>query len=418
MLLLANEARHEAKMSTTNKVPTTDEIYASFPNIPEPIEGEPDATTMRLLRRALKANAASVHSDRGGGQHGHLSQTVSPTAYLVVSNNVVFDIPGDPGNRAIIPINNFTEKQERAAIRQHAEDRREFLLYNNTRKALLRVIIESIETEFIADLEDENVGFEDHTVMEILTYLGDEYATIEPHELEENRNKLSDPFDMDKPFPVYIKSLQDIQNYAEEGGQPITNDSMVTAFYNRMKETGMVDYDVRTWEDKTPANKTFTNIKAHFKIAWRRYRNDQKTTKMAGCHSANAAMVEETADAIAAFASKAVQDSEAAEERNNKLLKEIAAMQATISKMQAGGHGGGGKQKPPGDRGPAVKATTCPYIPKKDNGNYCWTHGFIVGNSHTGPSCTHTAPGHKTEATRANTMGGSLAGKTEIEALK
>ena len=64
---------------------------------------------------------------------------------------------------------------------------------------------------------------------------------------------------------------------------------------------------------------------------------------MAGCHSANAAMVEETADAIAAFASKAVQDSEAAEERNNKLLKEIAAMQATISKMQAGGHGGGGK---------------------------------------------------------------------------
>ena len=42
---------------------------------------------------------------------------------------------------------------------------------------------------------------------------------------------------------------------------------MVTYFYNRMKETGMVDYDVRTWEDKTAANKTFTNIKAYFKIA-------------------------------------------------------------------------------------------------------------------------------------------------------
>ena len=241
MLLLANEARHEAKMSTTNKVPTTDEIYASFPNIPEPIEGEPDATTMRLLRRALKANAASVHSDRGGGQHGHLSQTVSPTAYLVVSNNVVFDIPGDPGNRANIPINNFTEKQERAAIRQHAEDRREFLLYNNTRKALIRVIIESIETEFIADLEDENVGFEDHTVMEILTYLGDEYATIEPHELEENRNKLSDPFDMDIPLLVYIKALQDIHNFAKEGGQPIDDAIMFMAFFNRMKEKGMVE---------------------------------------------------------------------------------------------------------------------------------------------------------------------------------
>ena len=62
----------------------------------------------------------------------------------------------------------------------HAEDMREFLLYDNTRKALIRVIVENIEAEFIADLEDENVGFDDHTVMELLTYLGDEYATIEP----------------------------------------------------------------------------------------------------------------------------------------------------------------------------------------------------------------------------------------------
>ena len=46
--------------------------------------------------------------------------------------------------------------------------------------------------------------------MEMLTYLGNEYATIDPHELEENRNKLSDLFDMDKPIPVYIKALQDI----------------------------------------------------------------------------------------------------------------------------------------------------------------------------------------------------------------
>ena len=37
--------------------------------------------------------------------------------------------------------------------------------------------------------------------------------------LKENRNNLLEAFDMDRPFPVYIKYLQDIQNYAEEGGQ-------------------------------------------------------------------------------------------------------------------------------------------------------------------------------------------------------
>ena len=130
------------------------------------------------------------------------------------------------------------------------------------------------------------------------------------------------------------------------------------------------------------------------------------------------------ADAIDAFASKAVQDSQAAEERNIKLLKEMAAMQVAINKFQSGGHGhrcgggGRGNPKPPGDRGPTVKATTCPYIHKKDNVNYCWTHGYVVVKNHGSPSYTHTTPGHKSDATRADTMGGSLAGKAEIEALK
>ena len=57
----------------------------------------------------------------------------------------------------------------------------------------------------------------------------------EPHELEYKCNKLSDPFDMDRLISVFIKSLQDIQNLSEEGGQPINDTSMVMAFFNRMK---------------------------------------------------------------------------------------------------------------------------------------------------------------------------------------
>ena len=77
----------------TNKVPAADSIYVSFPNIPEAIEGEPDATTLQPLRRSLKVNDASFHSDRGGGNHDHIIQTVSETSFLVMSNNVAFDAP-------------------------------------------------------------------------------------------------------------------------------------------------------------------------------------------------------------------------------------------------------------------------------------------------------------------------------------
>jgi hypothetical protein len=43
--------------------------------------------------------------------------------------------------------------------------------------------------------------------------------------------------------------------------------------------------------------------------------------------------------------------------------------------------------------------------------NYCWNHGYKVGRTHTSLACTTRNPVHKTEATRADNMGGSQANK-------
>jgi hypothetical protein len=43
--------------------------------------------------------------------------------------------------------------------------------------------------------------------------------------------------------------------------------------------------------------------------------------------------------------------------------------------------------------------------------NYCWTHGYKVGKTHTSLTCNTPNPGYKTEATRADNMGGSQANK-------
>jgi hypothetical protein len=43
--------------------------------------------------------------------------------------------------------------------------------------------------------------------------------------------------------------------------------------------------------------------------------------------------------------------------------------------------------------------------------NYCCTHGYKVGKTHTSLSCNTRNPGHKAEATRADNMGGSQANK-------
>jgi hypothetical protein len=44
-------------------------------------------------------------------------------------------------------------------------------------------------------------------------------------------------------------------------------------------------------------------------------------------------------------------------------------------------------------------------------GNYCWTHGHCNYREHTSATCFHKAPGHRDEATAANTLGGSEKNK-------
>jgi hypothetical protein len=43
--------------------------------------------------------------------------------------------------------------------------------------------------------------------------------------------------------------------------------------------------------------------------------------------------------------------------------------------------------------------------------NYCWTHGYKVGKTHTSLTCNTPTPSHKAEATRAENMGGSQDNK-------
>jgi hypothetical protein len=43
--------------------------------------------------------------------------------------------------------------------------------------------------------------------------------------------------------------------------------------------------------------------------------------------------------------------------------------------------------------------------------NYCWTHGYKVGKTHTSLTSNTRNLGHKAEATRTDNMGGSQANK-------
>ena len=161
-----------------------------------------------------------------------------------------------------------------------------------------------------------------------------------------------------------------------------------------MKYMGVLDWDIRTWDAKPEVDKTFDNIKTLFKDSWRNYRNNQKTTKAVGYHSANTAIYEDTVDSITVFTTHTQRESKATEARNKNIEDHMAVMVDSIKEMKKNcfrSGGGSGAKVTPTDRGLAVKVTECRYNPRYDDITYYWVHGWSVGNNHTSACHAHSA---------------------------
>jgi hypothetical protein len=165
----------------------------------------------------------------------------------------------------------------------------------------------------------------------------------------------------------------------------------------------------RRWNEKPAAEKTWTHFKSHFAAA-RRQHNQMKveTAAHAGFHSANAAMTqtedqmaEATIGALANLAIATVADRgvvAALTQANSRLVKQLEETSSELRELKALLH-----QERRDKRGPRnVNASI---------NNYCWTHGYKVGKTHTSLTCNTRNTGHKADATRDDNMGGSQANK-------
>ena len=61
-----------------------------------PIRGEPKNESLKVLLNEIKANLQTVHSNLGGGAHGHLGLALTSTQYAVIA-------PGTPYLRPTFP---------------------------------------------------------------------------------------------------------------------------------------------------------------------------------------------------------------------------------------------------------------------------------------------------------------------------
>jgi hypothetical protein len=133
-----------------------------------------------------------------------------------------------------------------------------------------------------------------------------------------------------------------------------------------------------------------------------------ETAANAGYHSANAAMTqnedqmaEATIGALANLATATAADIgvvAALMQANSRLVKQLEDNASELRELKALLN-----QERHYRRGPRSSTSSAT--------NYCWTHGYKVGKTHTSLTCNTRNPGHKVEANRADNMGGSQANK-------
>ena len=148
---------------------------------PTPIRGEPTHKSLKRLKLELQANASSVETDLGGGNHGYLGLVLTDDEYASIPHTQPFVAPNYPPP-LLIPATS-TQIQAIELKEQHGEAKRLYLECKNVEKALLRHIQDAIEDKFIEPLVDPYTNLLTGDVPSILEYLDYNYGKVRSEEV-------------------------------------------------------------------------------------------------------------------------------------------------------------------------------------------------------------------------------------------
>jgi hypothetical protein len=316
---------------------------------PIPADEKPSFNSLRIIHQEINANAMTVPSTRGGGQHGHLALVVPPAEYALIPNTAAWVNPVHPGPAVIYPAAAPTAAQISAADRQYKVDLEDVKLYQATQAQLKKQIIAAVPDTYIKLLKDDRYGYANVTALDLLIHLDDTYGTVTADDLDQNLAKMNAEWSPTQPIEDLWNQIKDCQRYAQPQ-DPISDAAIIRSALANLEKSGVFTDALKDWRKRTLATQTWDNLLADFAAADKE-RQRHLTTATSGY--ANAAILAAATEAL------------------NKALATKATQQ----------------QQPP-------------------TMAYCWSHGLGSNPDHSSATCTNRQPGHNPKATVANMMGG------------
>ena len=100
--------------------------------------------------------------------------------------------------------------------------------------------------------------------------------------IEKNSDKFGESLDLSMPIETWIKTMLLCQEYALEGGDPITDVGMTNNGYLRFNETQAFVDDCKIWKNRTAATKTWAQFVIDFTKSYNEYSESQASMRATG----------------------------------------------------------------------------------------------------------------------------------------
>ena len=221
------------------------------------IHGESTFETLKVVEDELKANAQSVYSPLGGGQHGHLGLVIDPFQYTTASM-VPFIVPPAPGAFNILA--NESPHVAQARLAQYNTNMRTFREVMGVKKALIQQLVQAIDAAYLKPLRNSMTNTLEHNnVYDILAHLFQNYGHISPQKLKEYEDQVREmQYDPATPVDNVFTAVDNLALIAYRAGSSysIAQKNNITCvilnrsglFQSSLEKRLQTPLETRTWE--------------------------------------------------------------------------------------------------------------------------------------------------------------------------
>ena len=380
-----------------------------------PIEGKPTDDDLLSIRETLLPILMEVPYDQLGGVHSLTSLITDDVRYAAEHGGNAFKRP------IRLPLYDTSIKDDATTVvRVRAEAAHkarldDYASFEAAERGAAKFLREVVDEVWYNDLKDADTFYTKVTALEIISFLDANSGGLHAIDMISLRTNMHQYYVQADGIPQYIVMLEDAQKKAKRAGMPIADVELVMMASAAVLAAQHFPREVDDWEGLPTPNRTWLAWKTAFRLAHLKRQRQILASgggePLGGAHGVLPAAgpaigrLESALDNLALAATNDTAVLQQLTSANLALTATIGTLTATNKKLvdaataraKKAPIAGAPTVVPPAER---VRVPAHP-------GNYCWTHGHRIRKDHTSATCAAKAPGHRDDATAANTLGGS-----------